>query len=310
MMNNNTSLLRKRPHFQLPAAEKFKITIRSKENKNMKTSNMSSPSDPLPITRDLTLAYALSVVIAVIMAVASVAGILYRDVIYPAEELLQAFVPNDVVNLIIGVPMLLGSMWLARSGKLIGLLFWPGALFYVLYNYIVYVFGMPLNWAFLLYLTLLTMSIYTMIGLVASIDGKSVKQRLTGTVPVRVAGGVLAGLGGLFLLLVIGELINALTSQTPVPTVELGLHVADFLISPALVIGGVLLWRREALGYVAGTGLLFQASMLFIGLIMILILQPLLTEAAFILTDIVVTFILGLVCFIPFVLYVRGVVRS
>ena len=60
----------------------------------------------------------------------------------------------------------------------------------------------------------------------------------------------------------------------------------------------------------AGTGLLFQASMLFIGLIMILLLQPLLTGAAFILTDIVVTFIMGLVCFIPFVLFVRGVVRS
>jgi len=35
--------------------------------------------------------------------------------------------------------------------QLIGLLFWPGALFYVLYNYIAYVFGMLSNMMFLLY---------------------------------------------------------------------------------------------------------------------------------------------------------------
>lgn len=276
----------------------------------MSTSNPSSPSESLPVTRDLTIAYALSIVIAAIMTIASIAGILYRDIIFPTDELLQAFLPNEVVNLIIGVPILLGSMWLARRGKLIGLLFWPGALFYVLYNYLVYVFGMPLNWAFVVYLTLLTMSLYTMTGLLASIDGKVVKGRLTGNVPERAAGGVLVVLGSLFLLLVFVEFFNALTSQLAVPTTNLGLHVTDFLISPALVIGGVLLWRREALGYVAGTGLLFQASMLFIGLIMILLLQPLLTGAVFILTDIVVTFIMGLVCFIPFVLFVRGVARS
>jgi hypothetical protein len=36
---------------------------------------MRSPSGSLPITRDLTLAYALSLVVAVLMAVVSVAGL-------------------------------------------------------------------------------------------------------------------------------------------------------------------------------------------------------------------------------------------
>ena len=71
----------------------------------------------LPIRRNLTLAYALSVVIVLLMTAASVAGFLYRTVIYPTEELLQSFIPNDVVNLFISVPILLGSMWLARCGS-------------------------------------------------------------------------------------------------------------------------------------------------------------------------------------------------
>jgi len=239
----------------------------------------------LPIRCNPILAYAISLVIAALMTIASVAGLLYQTIIYPADELLQSFVPNDVVNLFIGLPILLGSMFLARRGKLIGLLFWPGALFYVFYTYLVYVFSMPLNVAFLLHLTLVTLSAYTMIGLVASIDGKAIQRQLAGAVPERASGGVLAGLGILFFMQVIGVMVNALISQAPVAAAELALHVSDFMIAPAWVIGGVLLWRREALGYVTGLGLLFQASMLFIGLIFVLILRPFITAAQFVLSD-------------------------
>jgi hypothetical protein len=260
----------------------------------------------LPIRCNLTIAYAVSLVIAALMAIASVAGLLYQTIIYPTEELLQAFVPNDVVNLFIGLPILLGSMWLSRRGKLVGLLLWPGALFYVFYTYIVYVFSMPLNVAFLLHLTLVTLSAYTMIGLVASIDGKAIQHRLTGAVPERAGGGVLAALGILFFVRVIGVMVNALIAETPVSATELALHVSDFMLTPAWVIVGVLLWRRRALGYVTGLGLLFQASMLFIGLIVVLILRPFMTAAQFPLGDVLVVSAMGMVCFIPLAVFVRG----
>ena len=264
----------------------------------------------LPIRGNLTLVYAISLVIAALMAIASVAGLLYQTIIYPTDELLQGFVPTDVINLFIGLPILLGSMWMARHGQLIGLLCWPGALFNVLYNYVAYVFGMPFNVVFLLYITLVTLSAYTIIGLVASIDGTAVQQRLAGVVPERAAGGVLAGFGILFSLRVIGVIVGALASQTSVAITELSTLVSDFVIAPAFIIGGGLLWRREALGYVTGMGLLFQASMAFIGLIFFLLLRPLLTAAPFVLADVVVVSIMGLVCFIPSALFVCGVVSK
>jgi hypothetical protein len=273
----------------------------------MKPFSTQTPSAYLHVARKLTLAYAFSLAIALLMAGASVAGLLYPAKLYPTEELRQSFLPNDVVNLFIGLPILLGSMGLAWRGKLTGLLFWPGALFYVLYNSIVYALGLPLNVVFLLSLVVLTLSPYTMIGLVASIDAKAVRQQLTGAVPERVAGGVLVGLGAVFSLRIIVILVQALVSQTPIAEAERALHVADLVISPALIVGGVLLWRREPLGYVAGTGLLFQASMLFIGLIAILLLQPLLTTAPFLPVDTIVVFLMGLVCFVPFALFLRGV---
>jgi hypothetical protein len=266
--------------------------------------------DGLPLRRNLTLIYALSILIAGLMAAASIAGIVFKSIIYPTDALLQSFLPSDVAILFIGVPMLLGSMFLAGRGKLLGLLFWPGALFFVFYNYLVYVFAMPLNAAFLLHITLVMLSAYTLIGLVASIEGKVVQQRLASAVPERLAGGVLAGMGFLFFLRVVAVMIGALINQTAMTEVDFALHITDFLITPAWVICGVLLWRRSTFGFVTGLGLLFQASMLFVGLIILLILQPYLTAAPFALLDVVVTFVLGLICFVPLALFIRGVVSG
>ncbi len=264
----------------------------------------------MPIRHRLALSYILSTIIAILMAAASITGLLYRAVLYPTDDLVQSFVPTDVVNLLIGVPILLGSIWLARRGRLMGLLLWPGALFFALYNYAVYVLAMPFNAASLLHLVLLIMSLYTTAGLLASIDGKAVQQRLAGHVPERLAGGIPAALGVLFFLRSAGVMAGALVSQSPMAKTELAPNIADALIAPALAIGGVLLWRRERFGYVAGLGLLFQASMLFIGLIVLLVIQPFVTGAPFVVVDVLVTFVLGLICFIPFALFARGVVSA
>ncbi|NHZ71487.1 MAG: hypothetical protein GWP17_00140, partial [Aquificales bacterium] len=188
-------------------------------------------STTLPVTTNLKLVYLFSLLIAMLTGAVSIIGLLVPHGIYPTAELQESFIANDAVNLFIGLPILLGSMWLAWRSKLIGLLFWPGALLYGLYNYIVYLFGMPFNAMFPLYLTIVTLSIYTTIGLVANIDGEVVKQRLNGRVPERLAAGVLIGLGILFLLRSIGVITSALVEQTPIARTEQALLVADSIIT-------------------------------------------------------------------------------
>lgn len=189
-------------------------------------------------------------------------------------------------------------------------LLWMGALFFVFYNYTAYVFAMPLNGAFIASLFLMMLSAYTLIALVAMVDGKAIQEKLTGAVHEKFAGGVLAGLGFLFFFRVIAVLVNAINTGGTIAQTELAVNIADFLITPAWIIGGILLWRRRELGYVTGLGLLFQGSMLFIALIVFLLLQPLLTAASFAVVDVIVIFLMGLICFIPFVLFLRGVVAN
>lgn len=254
--------------------------------------------------------YVVSLLIALLMTVASLAGLLYPEQIYPTEALRQSFMATDVVNLVVGLPILLGSMWFARRGKLLGLLFWPGALFYVLYHYIVYTFGLPLNVGFIFALVLLAWSAYATTALVASIDGEAIQHQLAGKVPEKVAGGILVGLGTAFSLLALGTVVNSLVNGTTIVGAELALQVSDFIISQAWIIGGVLLWRRKPLGYVTGMGLLFQASMLFVGLLVYFILQPFLTANPFPMEDFMIIFIMGWICFIPFGFFVRGILKS
>jgi hypothetical protein len=268
---------------------------------------MNTPQ--LPLSRSLSLAYWLSLAVGILLAVVSLAGILFQNTLYPSEDLARAFFLNDVVNLLIGLPILLGSMMLTRRGKLVGLLFWPGALLYTLYNYIAYAVAMPQSLQFSAYLALVVLCIASIFVLVSSMDAVAIQNLLKGAVPEKFGGGVLVGLGVLFFFMRAGIIVQALSGAGQ-DQAEAAVAIADLFIMPALVIGGILLWQRKPLGYVSGAGLLFQASMLFVGLLAIFILQPFLTNTPFPLVDFGVVFIMSLICFIPFGLFLRGIVKK
>jgi hypothetical protein len=237
----------------------------------------------------------------------SLAGLLFQNSLYPTAELHSTFVANDLVNLFIGLPVLLASIWLARGGSLAGLLLWPGALLYILYNYIAYLIGVPPGWISLIYLALVLLSAYAIIAVLRAIDKNSIRQQLDGVVSVKLSGWVLAGLGGLFILRALGVIAQAGAGQAALPRYEIGVLVADMILSAIWVAGGVLLLLRKHLGYASGLGLLFSGSLLFIALIVFLLLRPVLTDAPFVLMDVVVVLVMGMVCFIPFFLYLWGV---
>ncbi len=248
----------------------------------------------------ITSAFILSFIIAALIVVASLAGILFQSAVYPTQELRESFVPNDVVNLLIGLPILLGSIGSARRGKLIGLLCLPGALFYVVYNYVAYVFAMPISILSLLYLALVVLSAYTLIRIVVSIAANTMQQRWSGTVPARFSKCV-DWLWHTFLS------ARCRRSSQFTCRGRFWCRRRRPGVTPVWIIGGVMLWRHNTFGYVIGLGLLSQASLLFIGLILFMLLQPLLTTKPFDLAGIVRVFLMGLVCFVPFGLYARGV---
>jgi hypothetical protein len=278
---------------------------------------MKATSSIRPLTQKLTTAYVTSGIIILLLVAASAAGLRHPSEIYPTVALRKTSLPNDAVNLIVGLPTLLIPIWLARRGnanerhRLLGLVFWPGALFFVTYNATAYTFNLPFNRGWLLALGQLILSIYTIAYLIAIIDAQAVQAAIGASVPARTVGGVLAVLGAAYILRAIGIVVPPLIDpEVIVAETELGTLLADVIIAPAWIIGGLMLWQRKSLGAVIGVGLLYQAAALFLGLIVFLMLQPLFTGGPFLLVDTLVVTAMGLIVFIPFGLSVRGVVKK
>ncbi|PKO19074.1 MAG: hypothetical protein CVU39_00555 [Chloroflexi bacterium HGW-Chloroflexi-10] len=258
---------------------------------------------------DFRYAYLLSIVVAVLFTGASLAGLLFRTDIYLTQEAQRAFVSNDLVNLFLGLPVLLVAMWFTRQGKLSGQLFWPGALFFITYNAIAYSIGNVFSWLTFIYLAQVLLSIIAIILILSQLFFPQIGEHLRGKVKERLCGAVLVGLGSLFFIRSAAQLVGTFSGQATLSQPELGVLLADLLTTPFWVAGGILLWRKHALGYAGGAGLLFQSSMLFVGLLVFFLLQPLVAGVPFPLEDFVVIAVMGLVCFIPFGLFVRGILH-
>jgi hypothetical protein len=263
----------------------------------------------LLIKHNLTLMYIASLSITALIMLASLLGIIAPTKLYSSGDKFESFFYNDITNLIINIPILILSIWLCWREKLIGLLLLPGALIYSLYNYTIYLFGLPSNPIYSIYLAIITISLYTIIGLMANMNMPAIASRLRGTVPMRLSGGFLIGLGILFLLRATLIMTNSQISQTTITQSELALLTTDFLFSPVWIIGGIMLWQRSNFGYAAGLGLLFQSSMLFIALIILMFIKPLLSNSVLPLSDIAVVVLMGSICIIPFGIFINAILK-
>jgi hypothetical protein len=264
----------------------------------------------LPLKRDLSTCSKLSLLIALLMTTASLLGILFPSYFYPSKEAIESFLTNDVINLVIGLPALLGSIWLTRRESLIGLFFWPGALIYVLYNYIAVLLGAPLSPISLLYGALIVSCAIACILWVQSIDQDIVKDQLTGLVREWLAAIVLLLFGVGFLLLAVSILAGAMSNPASIPAADLSVSIADLVVSWLWILGGYWLIRKLSLGYATGLGLLFAALTLISGLILLLLLRPLLTTGTFNPNEIVPILVFWIVCVVPFGFFVRGVIQA
>jgi hypothetical protein len=215
---------------------------------------------PLPVRGDLGPVRISSLVIALAVAAVSLTGLrLGATGLYgPGSPLPQVSMGGDAANLVLGLPVLLGSMWFARRGSLLGLLLWPGALFYVLYAYALYLLAAPFSVLFFGYVALVTLSSWTLIGLVTEVDGDEVQLRLMAA-PARGVGAALIAIAVLAYVGLTAAAAGALGGGEPAMRTQ---WVVDYALgTPVLLLGGALLWRRAPLGYVAAAGLLLVSGL-------------------------------------------------
>jgi hypothetical protein len=222
-----------------------------------------APWRGLPVIRGLTVPYVLSLVVASLLTVVSIAGLAYGErMLYPPDpKTLPGFLGQDGATLAVGLPLLLGSMLAARRRSTRGLLLWMGALFYFAYSYAYYL--TVFNALFLVYVCIVSTSLYGLVYLLVSTDAVGVTSRFSERTPARAAGGFLVVMMALFGAAWAMQVVGALVNGRQPGAVEAIVWPLDLVIAfPAGFWGGVWLWRRQPLAYVVAPLLLVKLGLL------------------------------------------------
>ncbi len=222
----------------------------------------------------------LTVPIAVLLVIAAGVGLFTSGFYRDSAGLVAQAIGQDLVSLVVALPALVVSAYLASRGSLRGRLIWLGLLVYVVYTYASYSFGIRFNPLFLVYLALLGCSTYALIGGLATTDWPRVKAAFTEQTPVKTVSIFLLVIAGLFYLIWLSEALPAsLSGGVPASVQEDGtatnvVHVLDMaLLLPALVIAAVSLWRRQALGYTLAAALLVNLGFLALAVLSMSVFQ-------------------------------------
>lgn len=208
----------------------------------------------------------LTTLLAVALTAASYSGAFVAGT-YAREtaSLAAQGIGQDLVDLFLVVPLLLISLVFVRRQSRAAQLIFAGTLFYILYSFVIYSFGIHFNRMFLVYTITLGLSLYTFILVMSDLSKIGVENWFGEKTPTRSVGIFLIVVAAMFYLLWLKDVIPAVLKNTiPSSVSDINLqvnpvHVLDIGIAlPGLVLTAVLLMRKRRLGYIlAPTALVF-----------------------------------------------------
>jgi hypothetical protein len=161
---------------------------------------------------------------------------------------------NDLITLVLGLPLLGVSFWMASRGVIQGKLLLTGTLGFFLYTYLTMSTNTMFNALFLVYTALMSLSLYAFILSMLEIDVKTLPLAFSEKLPRGWIAGLLFAIGGFLILAWFGRVIPPiLQNQAPVALQNMTTTVIQAmdlgLVAPLAILAGILLLRRSAWGY-------------------------------------------------------------
>ncbi len=140
------------------------------------------PEEPT-FTSSPRSARTLSVFVLVLAVLACSVGMLWPTVY--RDKLWEGNPGNDFITLVLGVPVLLGSLIFSIRGSFRGTLLWLGSLYYMLYNYAFYLFGVAVSKLFPVFVGLFIFSGFALVFGVTSLNLEKAGRQFTAKTPAR-----------------------------------------------------------------------------------------------------------------------------
>jgi len=169
---------------------------------------------------------------------------------------------GDAFTLLVAIPFLLISQWLYRRGSLRGKVLLTGSLLFFLYNYGSLAIGAAYNNLFLIYILLTLTSFLGAASLLLSFDLTTFPSLFSERVPLRSISNFFMVSGiALFCIWLLLSILPALLAGGVPPELASYTTIITFavdmgIIAPVLASAGILIQRREPLGFVLASVLL------------------------------------------------------
>jgi hypothetical protein len=186
---------------------------------------------------------------------------------------------QDIVDLFIVVPLLIVSLLLFRRGNKFSFFILGGTIFYILYSFFIYCFGVHFNNLFLLYCLILGISLYAFIIILIQLNSMEVQNWFSGKTPLKTVAIYFIVIATMFYLLWLKDIIPAMLNNTVPDTVINNkllvnpVHVLDIAITlPGFVLTAILLLKKHKLGFVLAPILLVFIIILALALIGMLVM--------------------------------------
>ncbi|HTY90131.1 MAG TPA: hypothetical protein VMC84_03050 [Methanocella sp.] len=171
---------------------------------------------------------------------------------------------NDLVTLVLCVPLLVVSTYFAAKGSLRGRLIWTGIVFYFLYTYAMMSFMTAYNRLFLVYVAIYSLSLYAFGASLLTLDVNVVGQSLANA-PVRAAAVFMFLMSLMLTAMWLGTIVPPLMAGEKPALLEtyttMVIQAMDLgILVPLGLITGYLLLRRNAWGYALASIVLIKAA--------------------------------------------------
>lgn len=171
-----------------------------------------------------------------------------------SAEVAPQGIAQDVVTLLIGIPLLIISLVLYRRGSLVGQVLLTGTLGYFLVTYLFFTMMAMYNQLFILWVVLLSLSFYAFVISFRAIEPREFVSKISTKFPTKTTGYFLMFtaiiIGLLWLSIVVPPLITGTIPTAVEHYTTLVVQALDLsILLPASFIAGYLLIKRNRGGY-------------------------------------------------------------
>jgi hypothetical protein len=194
-------------------------------------------------------------------------GLYYNDSISIASQARA----QDIVTLLIGVPLLIVSLILFNRNSLRGKLLLTGTLGYFLYTYVSYSFLAMYNKFFLIYVILMSLSLFAFILNITSDELKYLNNHFKQNMPKKYIGIFIIIIGTGVGLMWLGRIIPSLNNKVVVGLEHYTTLVIQALdlgfIVPVSILAGILIIKGRVLGYLLAPIIIIKGVTLLLAIV-------------------------------------------